>query len=374
MACWRAGILEHTDSTRAINHLYGRVINDRTVITSTVIHMIDGYVNDGSGISPIDGTLELQSPSVKLGGGAGNNKYYMWCVDDTVQIGANDNKALVIFQSDDIEEPLSWTNGPGIDTFTIGGAIVVNQDISIVDFEIPPDNGDSNYFVLKHSHITSSSEDYYEGLFTVQVSTLTPSTYVMFYGTSRDGINDWIIKQDPIMTPYKFDSAWTDSFVRTDNLSWDHSTIYRSSITEVTNKDWDWVFQTGEDAAGDWFISQTRIWRGTPKEITFQVRDIDDTWDWPFWQPDNTIYVVGIVAYCQGGTNVVGQLQEYNSSRASPVDIEGSDYTITTTTFDRPYILKREQKIEADNWLGWKTTSVSGAVDFFYITVKYYEE
>jgi hypothetical protein len=79
--------------------------------------------------------------------------------------------------------------------------------------------------------------------------------------------------------------------------------------------------------------------------------------------------IVGIDAIIQGGTNVVGQLQECNSSGASCADLD-SDITVTTSGAADDGSLT-DSAIASGGWLRWKTTSVSGTVDFLTVTFRY---
>jgi parallel beta helix pectate lyase-like protein len=103
------------------------------------------------------------------------------------------------------------------------------------------------------------------------------------------------------------------------------------------------------------------------------VVDIDDTYDYPFRMFRKAITLIKVSGVCVGGTNVVGCLMEYDADGANPVTCESDgDWTFTTgeeeittgTDLDNP-------SIDANDYLGWKTTSVSGSVGFFILTVEY---
>ena len=83
------------------------------------------------------------------------------------------------------------------------------------------------------------------------------------------------------------------------------------------------------------------------------------------------ITVTQVSGICIGGTNVVGQLQEYAIDGTTPVDTQAADTTYTTsqvtnTTFNNA-------AMDASDWLGWKMTSISGTVTSFHLTIWYYE-
>jgi hypothetical protein len=80
------------------------------------------------------------------------------------------------------------------------------------------------------------------------------------------------------------------------------------------------------------------------------------------------ITIVGIDAIIQGGTNVIGQLQECSSTGASCTDLD-SDITVDTDGAADDGTLT-DPTIASGAWWGWKTTSVSGTVDFLIVTVR----
>lgn len=75
----------------------------------------------------------------------------------------------------------------------------------------------------------------------------------------------------------------------------------------------------------------------------------------------------------EGGTNVVGRLYEVDSDgdQSDQAGIDASDWTVTTTatddnTFSNP-------QYDANDWLAWDTTSVSGSVNQLNVTVWGYD-
>lgn len=92
--------------------------------------------------------------------------------------------------------------------------------------------------------------------------------------------------------------------------------------------------------------------------------------DFAFWQTPRAITITAVSAICQNGTNVIGQLQEYSGTATAPVDVD-SDWTITTTEYTDTSF--SNSSIDAGDWVGWKTTSVSGSVDYVSVTFEYFE-
>lgn len=102
--------------------------------------------------------------------------------------------------------------------------------------------------------------------------------------------------------------------------------------------------------------------------LVIKFPDVAD--DFPFWQTTRGIVITGVSAICSGGTNVIGQLQEYAGDGTTPVDVDG-DWTITTAEYTDAAFTNAA--IDAGDWVGWKTTSVSGAVNFLSLSFEYYE-
>ena len=81
--------------------------------------------------------------------------------------------------------------------------------------------------------------------------------------------------------------------------------------------------------------------------------------DFAVYRFERAVTLTEVCYLAEGGTNWVGQLQEYNSNGDSPVDTQSSDTTavagtsICTTSFSNA-------EIDADDWFGPKTASVSG--------------
>lgn len=102
---------------------------------------------------------------------------------------------------------------------------------------------------------------------------------------------------------------------------------------------------------------------------SFVIQAPDSDHDFPFWMTPKAITIIAASGVCIAGTNVVGVFMEYDNDAANPVVCNSSDWTFTTgeertTSLSNP-------SIDAGDYLGWKTTSVSGSVDFFTITIEY---
>jgi len=110
------------------------------------------------------------------------------------------------------------------------------------------------------------------------------------------------------------------------------------------------------------------------KTRSFVIPSILNTHDFPFWKTKRAIVITSIWAICLNGTNVIGQLQEYAGDGTTPTDVDSAgDWTITTTQLNDTDFGTYDGH-DAGDWVGWKTTSVSGTVDFLSLTFEYYEK
>jgi len=107
------------------------------------------------------------------------------------------------------------------------------------------------------------------------------------------------------------------------------------------------------------------------KSKSFVIKSASASDDFIFWQVPSGITITKVSAKCDSGTNIIGQLQEYNGGGASPVDVDTGDWTVTTTEYEDSSFTNAA--IDAGDWVGWKTASVSGTVNFFSVTLEYYE-
>jgi hypothetical protein len=79
--------------------------------------------------------------------------------------------------------------------------------------------------------------------------------------------------------------------------------------------------------------------------------------------------ILGFDGVLQGGTSVVGQLQECTAAGASCTDLD-ADVTFDGGN-DADDGSLTDNAIASANWIAWKTTSVSGTVNFLTVTVRY---
>ncbi len=133
------------------------------------------------------------------------------------------------------------------------------------------------------------------------------------------------------------------------------------------------------DAAGeigvDTTTDQLQFYGGAKRALptllsrSFVIMAPVATDDFVFWKTPDGITVVDIQGVLAGTTNVVGQLQECDAAGANCADVDSDitfdggqdedDGTLTNGVFD------------AGDWVGWKTTSVSGTPTSLTITFTY---
>lgn len=119
----------------------------------------------------------------------------------------------------------------------------------------------------------------------------------------------------------------------------------------------------GHDGTNDLAVATAR------KSRSFVIATPAAADDFPFWQTPYAITLINVSAICIAGTNVIGQLQEYTGTATTPVNTMTVDLTVLTT--ETTSSTWSNAIIDAGDWLGWKTTSVSGAVTHFCITFEY---
>jgi len=92
--------------------------------------------------------------------------------------------------------------------------------------------------------------------------------------------------------------------------------------------------------------------------------------DSPIWRVPYAITIIAIHVLCIGGTNIIGQLYEYDNNGANGSTLDDDITGIASTNVDDDGSLIN-YSITSGNYLGWKTTSVSGDVTRVIITFEY---
>ena len=89
--------------------------------------------------------------------------------------------------------------------------------------------------------------------------------------------------------------------------------------------------------------------------------------DFAIWRTDVAITLIEVHYLCIGGTNWVGQLQEMNGNGGVGVDVQTTDTTATAGT-DAEVTSFSNAAIDAGDWIGIKTTSISGTPTSLHVT------
>ena len=109
--------------------------------------------------------------------------------------------------------------------------------------------------------------------------------------------------------------------------------------------------------------------KGITYSKSFVITNPTSAFNAAIWKVPSGITIVGLHGVCIGGTNVVGILTECDANGLNPVVVNSTDITITTsnvnmTSFSNP-------SIDTNDYVGWKITSVSGAVTRVIVTFEY---
>jgi len=82
--------------------------------------------------------------------------------------------------------------------------------------------------------------------------------------------------------------------------------------------------------------------------------------DYPVWRSPWAITIKSVHLQCTGGTNIVGQLDEYDSNGANPAVVDSADITATAGNNANDDGSLSNPSIDANDYVGWHTTSISG--------------
>ncbi len=93
--------------------------------------------------------------------------------------------------------------------------------------------------------------------------------------------------------------------------------------------------------------------------------------DSPVWRAQAAVTITAVHVLCVGGTNIVGQLWEYDTNGANGATVDSSDITGTAGSNVNDDGSLSNPSIASGAYVGWKTTSVSGAVTQAIITFDY---
>ncbi len=101
---------------------------------------------------------------------------------------------------------------------------------------------------------------------------------------------------------------------------------------------------------------------------SFIITNPSSSADGAVWRTPSAITITAVHGVVVGGTNLVGHLTECDSDGLNPAGVDGAtDMTITTSNTNDDGTLSNAS-IDAGDYVGWRTTSVSGVVGKAIIT------
>jgi hypothetical protein len=92
----------------------------------------------------------------------------------------------------------------------------------------------------------------------------------------------------------------------------------------------------------------------------------------PLWRVPTDSTIIHIHILCIGGTNIVGQLWEYDANGANGATVDSDITAVAGVNADDDGNISNPN-ISAGNYLGWKTTSVTGTPTGVIVTFEYTE-
>uniref|UniRef100_A0A6M3JZU6 Tail protein n=1 Tax=viral metagenome TaxID=1070528 RepID=A0A6M3JZU6_9ZZZZ len=171
----------------------------------------------------------------------------------------------------------------------------------------------------------------------------------------------------------------------TDNtfVSHDHSGATEgTSLVPATLRVPNGAGGTTVDAAGEICVDTTsktvNFYDGAAEAVlnptldkSFVILDPVGTDDWPLWRAPVAITLVQIDYLCLGGTNWIGQLQECDANGINGADVQAADTTATSAGGNVQVVSFSNASIDAGDYVGIKSTSISGTPTCLVVTFRY---
>lgn len=104
---------------------------------------------------------------------------------------------------------------------------------------------------------------------------------------------------------------------------------------------------------------------------SFVLTNPTSTADPAIWRVPYGITITGVHVLCVDGTNIVGQMWEFDANGLNGATVDSSDITATAGTNANDDGTLSNPSIDSGDYLGWKTTSVSGSVTRVIVTYDY---
>ena len=110
---------------------------------------------------------------------------------------------------------------------------------------------------------------------------------------------------------------------------------------------------------------------GTTASKSFIITNPTSSADGALWKTPEGITITAVHGVQVGGTNIIGHLTECDADGLNPAGVDGAtDMTITTSNVNDDGSLSNAS-IDSGDYVGWRTTSVSGTVTKAIITFDY---
>ena len=107
---------------------------------------------------------------------------------------------------------------------------------------------------------------------------------------------------------------------------------------------------------------------------SFMITNPTAAADGPVWRVPVAITITHIHVLCIGGTSITGQLWEYDANGANGATIDSADIVATAGTNANDDGTISNPSIDAGDYLGWKTTSISGTPAGVFVSFEYEED
>uniref|UniRef100_A0A6M3IZR9 Uncharacterized protein n=2 Tax=viral metagenome TaxID=1070528 RepID=A0A6M3IZR9_9ZZZZ len=93
--------------------------------------------------------------------------------------------------------------------------------------------------------------------------------------------------------------------------------------------------------------------------------------DYPIWKAPYAITIRAVHVQCLGGTNIIGQLTECDAEGINPAVVDSADITATANNSVDDDGALSNASIDALDYVGWATTSISGTPTSVTVTFEY---
>jgi peptidoglycan/xylan/chitin deacetylase (PgdA/CDA1 family) len=113
------------------------------------------------------------------------------------------------------------------------------------------------------------------------------------------------------------------------------------------------------------------LYSGGTLSKSFVITNPTSSSDSPLWRVPANITIIAVHVLCIGGTNIVGHLWEYDTNGANGSSVDSSDITGTAGSNVNDDGSLSNAGIASGNYLGWKTTSISGTVTKVIVSFDY---